>query len=92
MLMGAGDPSVSKFLDLEIHRDSTIVKFVFFAKMVEGTYRIGDTNISKLFNNKSIVYQTHFDLVGRCLYFHTSGLSKIFLIFIFPNNIKKPHF
>ena len=32
LLRGAGDPFVSKFLELKIHQDSTIVKFAFYQK------------------------------------------------------------
>ena len=39
MLRGAGDPFFSKFLDLEIYQDSTIVKFVFLPKRVEDADR-----------------------------------------------------
>ena len=45
MLRGAGDPFFSKFLDIDIYQDSTIVKLVFLPKRVGVADRIGDTKI-----------------------------------------------
>ena len=59
VLRGAGDPFFSKFLDLEIYQDSTIVKIVFLPKRLGKPRRIGDTKISKLFIEKSIGFQEY---------------------------------
>ena len=60
MLRGAGDPFFSKFLDLEIYQDSTIVKFASLPKRLGKPDRCGDTKISKLIIKNSILFQTYF--------------------------------
>ena len=47
-----------KFLDLDIHDDSTTVKCVCSAKNVGGADWIGDTNISKIFSRKNNRFST----------------------------------
>ena len=60
MLRGAGEPFFSKFLDLEIDQDSTIVKFSFLPKRVGKPDRFRDLQISNLFIKQSMVLQKTF--------------------------------
>ena len=64
MLRGAGVPFFSKFLDLEIDQDSTIVKLCFLQKTGKPD-RIGDATFL-IVSAKSLGFQTYFfELVGR---------------------------
>ena len=58
----------------------------FLQKTIGEADRIGDTQIPNYSSTSQYVYESFFDLVGRCLCFHTSGFPQICFQFSdFPN-------
>ena len=79
MLRGTGTHHLI-ILDLEVYQDSTIVNFRFLQKQTWESPI--DWEVSKFQNYSSksqyCFFLKHiFDLVGRCLCFHTSGFSNL---------------